>query len=433
MMSEEPNLDEKEQDVGKGTHLFLALCIASIVAFTIWATQAELDIVSVATGEVAPSSNVQTVEHLEGGIIRNIFAKEGDRVSANQPLIDLEQTQSGADVQELKIRIRSLIATVSRLRAELADKENPEFPAALQKAEPQLVRQATAIFETRRNRMRGQINAQRDAIRQRELEIKEVQARRASAQSSLKLINEQIKISDNLLKKELTNRMLHLNLLKEAADLRGRIDEANAALPRLEAALGEARSNMDTIRASFREEAQLALDESTREMEELTQRVKKFEDNLNRTTVRSPVDGIIKTMYVRTVGGVVRPGGAVADIVPADDRLIIEAKLLPQDIGYVRSGQPAKVTLASADAARLGDIRGNVDRVSPDTIVNDDGVPFYKVRIVTDQSYFQDGTLRYDLFPGMQVVASIQTGSRTVMEYILDPLIGRAGDALRER
>lgn len=433
MMSEKPSLEDTDRDVSKGTHLFLALCVAAIIAFTVWATQAELDIVSVATGEVAPSSNVQTVEHLEGGIVRNILAHEGDRVAANQPLIELEQTQSGADVQELKIRIRSLIAEVSRLRAELAGKETPEFPAALQKAEPQLVRQATAIFETRRKRMQGQVNAQKDAIRQRELEIKEVQARRASAQSSLKLINEQIKISDNLLKKELTNRMLHLNLLKEAADLRGRIDEANAALPRLEAALGEANSNMDTIRASFREEAQLALDESTREMEELTQRVKKFEDNFDRTTVRSPVDGIIKTMYVRTVGGVVRPGGAVAEIVPADDRLIIEAKLLPQDIGYVRSGQSAKVTLASADAARFGDIRGNVDRVSPDTIVNEDGVPFYKVRIVTDQSYFEDGKLRYDLFPGMQVVASIQTGSRTVMEYILDPLIGRVGDALRER
>lgn len=433
MMSPEAITDENESDVGKGTHIFLGLCVAAIVAFAIWATQAELDIVSVATGEVAPSSNVQTVEHLEGGIIRKILAKEGDRVAADQPLIELEQTQSGADVQELKIRIRSLIAEVSRLRAELNGNDTPTFPPALQKAEPQLVKQAAAIFETRRRRMEGQINAQKDAIRQRELEIKEVQARRASAQNSLNLINEQIKISDNLLAKELTNRMLHLNLLKEAADLRGRIDEANAALPRLEAALGEAQANMDTIRASFREEAQLALDESTREMEELTQRVKKFEDNFNRTTVRSPVEGIIKTMYVRTVGGVVRPGGTVADIVPADDKLIVEAKLLPQDIGYVRTGQPAKVTLASADAARFGDIVGNVDRVSPDTIVNEDGVPFYKVRIVTDQSYFEDGKLRYDLFPGMQVVASIQTGSRTIMEYILDPLIGRLGDALRER
>lgn len=426
-------LDETDKDITHGTHIFLGLCVASVVLFAIWASTAELDIVSVATGEVAPSSNVQTVEHLEGGIVRQILVRDGDRVAPGEALVELEQTQSGADLQELKIRIRSLLAEVSRLRAELSGADKPTFPAALVKAEPRLVKQAEAMFETRRSRMQGQVNAQQDAIRQRELEIQEVQARRESARASLKLINEQITISENLLQKELTNRMLHLNLLKEAADLRGRIAESEKALPRLQAALGEARSNMETVRASFREEAQLALDESTREMEELTQRVRKFEDNLNRTTVRSPVDGIVKTMHVRTVGGVVRPGGRVAEIVPADDRLIIEAKLLPQDIGYVRTGQKAKVTLASADAAKFGDIVGEVDRVSPDTLLNEDGVPFYQVRIVTDKSYFEDGKLRYDLFPGMQVVSSIQTGSRTVMEYILDPLIGRMSDALRER
>lgn len=431
-MSDEPVITPEDGEVSSGTHLFLGLCVAAIVGFTVWASQAELDIVSVAQGEVSPSSNVQTVEHLEGGIVRKILVGEGDRVTAGQPLVELEQTQSGADVKELKYRIRSLIATVTRLRAELNDKA-PLFPPALVKSEPDLVRQATEMFNIRQSRMKGQIKSQEDAIRQRQLEIKEVQSRRASALESLKLIKEQVKISETLMEKELTNRMLHLNLLKEMADLQGRIEEANASLPRLEAALGEARSNMETIRASFREEAQVELDKSIREMEELTQRVRKFEDNFNRTTLRSPVDGIIKTLHVRSVGGVVKPGERVADIVPADDRLIIEAQLPPQDIGYVRAGQSAKVTLASADASKFGDLKGSVERVSPDTLVTEDGRPFYKVRIITERSYFADGKLRYDLFPGMQVMASIQTGSRTIMEYILDPLIGRMGDALRER
>lgn len=413
--------------------MFLGLCIAAVILFAIWASSAELDIVSVATGEVAPSTNIQSVDHLEGGIVRTILVKEGDRVSAGQPLVELEQTQSGADVQELKIRLRSLLADISRYKSELADKDKPEFPAALVKAEPELIKQATGLFETRKNRKLGQIRAQQDAIRQRELEIKEVQSRRDSAGKSLKLITEQIEISEKLLEKELTNRMLHLNLLKEAEDLRGRIDEAEATLPRLRAALGEARANMETIRASFREEAQTELDKVTREMEELSQRVRKSEDSLNRTTLRAPVDGIVKTLHVVSVGGVVKAGSTVVDIVPADDRLIIEAQLPPQDIGYVRAGQHAKVTLASADAAKFGDLKGTVDLVSPDTLVTEDGRPFYKVRISTDRSFFEDGKLRYDLFPGMQVVASIQTGSRTIMEYILDPLIGRMQDALRER
>lgn len=433
-MSDGNNLENPvDQEVTRGTHMFLGLCLAAVIGFSVWASNAELDIVSVATGEVAPSTNVQSVDHLEGGIVRKVLVKEGDRVEAGQPLIELEQTQSGADVQELKIRLRSLLADISRLRAEIAGKDSVEFPPALANAEPNLVKQAKNMFETRKSRKNGQIRAQADAIRQRELEIKEVQARRESARKSLKLITEQIEISEKLLAKELTNRMLHLNLLKEAADLRGRIDEAEAALPRLRAALGEARANMETIRASFREEAQTELDKATREMDELSQRVRKSEDSLNRTTLRAPVDGIVKTLHVFSVGGVVRAGSTVVDIVPADDRLIIEAQLPPQDIGYVRAGQAAKVTLASGDAAKFGDLKGTVDRVSPDTLVTEDGRPYYKVRISTTKSFFEDGKLRYDLFPGMQVVASIQTGSRTIMEYILDPLVGRMHDALRER
>ena len=199
----------------------------------------------------------------------------------------------------------------------------------------------------------------------------------------------------------------------------------------MRSALDEAGSNMETIRASFREEAQTELDKVTREMDELTQRLRKVDDNLDQTKLRAPVDGFIKTLYVVSVGGVVRAGATVADIVPADDRLIIEAQLATQDIGYVRAGQAAKVTLASADAAKFGDLPGTVDRVSPDTLLTEDGRPYYKVRIITEKSYFEDGKLQYDLFPGKQVATSIQTGSRTIMEYILDPLIGLMHDALR--
>ncbi len=423
----------EEKDISRSTHAFFALCVAMVVAFAFWASQAKLDIVSVATGEVAPSTSVQTVEHLEGGIVQSIEVREGQRVKAGQVLANLEQIQSGADLQEIRVRIRSLLADVSRYQAELSGADTPAYPDALEEADPRLIEQSRGLFESRKTRMLGQLDAQENAVQQRELEIREVEARRAGARESLKLIEEQVTISETLLAKELTNRMIHLNLLKEATDLRARISEANAALPRLKAALGEAKSNMATIRASFREEAQTELDKATREIEELTQRIRKFEDSLSRSALRAPVDGIIKTLHIVSIGEVVRAGEPVADIVPVDDQLIIDAQLPTQDIGYVRAGQPVKVTLASADAARFGDLSGAVQTVSPDSLVTQDGLPYYRVRILTDRSFFEDGELRYDLFPGMQVVASIQTGSRTVMEYILDPLIGRMGDALRER
>jgi adhesin transport system membrane fusion protein len=166
---------------------------------------------------------------------------------------------------------------------------------------------------------------------------------------------------------------------------------------------------------------------------ELLQRILKFEDNLSRTVLRSPVNGVVKTLYVVTIGGVLKPGFTVVDIVPGGDRLIIEAKLPTQDIGYVRRGQQALVMLASADAMRFGNLTGKVVRVSPDTLVTNEGMPFYKVRIETEQDHFQRGKLKYQLFPGMQVMTNIQTGQRTVLEYIFDPFLRSFNDAMLER
>ncbi len=242
-----PTTDDDE--VARGTHLFLALCVGVVVCFGIWSSTAELDIVSTATGEVAPSSNVKSVQHLEGGIVTEILVKEGEKVSRGQPLIVLSSTQSGADVDELKIHLSALRADVVGFDAEIAGTDKPIYPPGLAESDPKTVKNSLAKFAARKQRMHTQIRAQEDAIRQRQLEIREVQARQTSANRNLKLLAEQVAISEKLLKKDLTNRMLHLNFLKEQSELNGRIAEAEAALPRLEAALGESRSNLATIRA----------------------------------------------------------------------------------------------------------------------------------------------------------------------------------------
>lgn len=431
--ADDPPTPVLDQEVRAGTHMFLGLCVLLVVAFGTWSYVAELDVVSNATGSVAPSSNVKSVQHLEGGIIHRILIKEGAVVSQGQPLIELETTASVADVEELSVRLNALKLDIALYEAEIEGAEKLAIANDARSAHPELVAKVTGMFETRRRRMLNQVRAQNEAIRQREHEIREVRARKVNAQRNLKLVEEQIQISEKLLQQDLTNRMLHLNYLKERADLRGRIDEASATLPRLQAAAEEARSNLHIVRASFREEAQQKLDEASRSYDELSQRLKKYADSLKRTVLRAPVNGIIKTLYVSTKGGVVQPGRTVLDIVPGGDRLVIEAQLPTQDIGYVQPGQAVKVKLASADAARFADLPGEVVTVSPDTLVTEQGVPYYKVRISTKRDYFEDGTLRYSLFPGMQVICAIQTGSRTVFQYIMEPLLGRMGDALKER
>ena len=415
------------------SHMTFVLCGVMVVAFSIWASVSTLDIVSMATGEVIPSTQVKTVQHLEGGIIRKVEVREGAPVKKGQALMTLEPTSSQADVSELRVRLRSLRADLARLEGLTENVEMPVFPPDLVASHPILVKQAKTRFKVRRRRHLGEVRRQEQAIIQRQQEIIEIDTRVRSSRQSLKLVREQIGISNELLKDNLTNRFKHLDLLKEARRLSGGIETDLAGYARAKSALAEARAELDNIRNAFDEENQTALDEARLNYGELEQRVRKFEDSLKRTTVRSPVDGVIKTLHVFTVGGVIRPGDPIAEIVPAGDRLIIEAKLPTQDIGYVAPGQVAVVKLASADAMRFGGLNGTVVLVSPDTLVSPEGEPFYRVRIVTEKSYFQRGKVKYNLFPGMQVMASIHTGQRTVLQYVIDPIRYSMGSAIQER
>lgn len=418
---------------GAAPHLFLLLFVALVGSFFAWAYFGELDIVSTAIGEVIPSTQVKSVQHLEGGIVREILVREGSLVKKDQPLIILESTSSGADVQELSIRLASLTVEVKRLETELAGGYKLEFPEDFVKNHANLVRQAQALLKTRRTRLNNQLAAQEETIVQRREEVNEISARLRNSRQSLKLLREQIAISEDLIKDGLTNRMKHLDLLKEASSLQGRIDEAKAMLPKNKAAIKEATITLATIRDTHLEEVSNGLEEKRRTQQELSSRMGKFEDSLSRTTLRSPVNGVVKTIYVFTIGGVVGPGDTVIDVVPGGDRLVIEAKLPIQDIGYVYPGQSAMVQLASSDAVRFGTLTGEVMQVSPDTIETAEGAAFYKVRIEVKQDYFERGRARYQLVPGVQVTCSIQTGKRTVMQYLLEPFMRSALMALRER
>jgi adhesin transport system membrane fusion protein len=345
----------------------------------------------------------------------------------------LEPTQSGADVGEIRVRLLSLRAEVARLEAEVSGADAPTFEADLMANNPRMVKQTLARFNSRKKSLQSRIASQRETIAQRGQEIKEISTRIRNLTQNLALMKEQISISEELLKEDLTNRYNHLDLLKESSGIQGRIEEDVSALQRAKSALKEADANMDGIVDSFREESGMQLEDARLSFNELSQREQKFEDNLARTILRSPVDGVIKTLHITTLGGVLKAGQTVIDVVPADDRLVIEAKLQTQDIGYVQAGQSALIKLTSADAMRFGGMDGTVTNVSPDTFVTEQGAPYYKVRIETPNDRFQRGELQYKLFPGMQVIASIRTGERTVIEYLLDPFLNSLSGAMGER
>jgi len=420
--------------ISRATHFFFALCVGLCVGFGGWAWFGELDIVSVATGEAKPSSQVKEVQHLEGGIVAGILIREGQTVKEGQALIELEATRTGADVEELNVRLANRIIEAIRHTAEATGLKRLVFSPDLVRKHKDLIDRTNELFETRRKRYGAEIASQKELIIQRRQEMREIKARLTNTRKGLKLLNEQVKISNELLKDKLTNRYNHIQLLREAQGMKSQIAEDSEALTGAKAAFNEAQSRLKQTKIGFREDARSAYADAKREIDELTQRARKFADSLRRMVLRAPVGGVVKTIHVTTIGGVVRPGDTVVDIVPGKDKLIIEAQLPTQDIGYVQIGQEALLKLNSPDLSRFGSVTGKVVGISPDKLEREeDGMPYYRIRIAPEKTYFTRDEQRYDLYPGTQVMASIRTGKRTVVEYLLDPFLGSFKEAMRER
>ncbi|MEG6550439.1 HlyD family type I secretion periplasmic adaptor subunit [Desulfocurvibacter africanus] len=404
-----------------------------LLVLLVWAAVGQLDIVSTAGGEIVPRGKVKAVQHLEGGIVREILVAEGATVEQGQPIVVLESTTSDSGVEELQVRMNALRVDMARLEAEVQGLAAPQFDQGLSTLCPDLVAQARDMFATRMTRLASEAASLEDRIKQRVQDVAESQAKLRSLRQNLELSNEQVSLSEELLKDNLTTRYEHLSYLKEQNKLASAVEEEQAALSRAESALSQAREDARRLRHAFQEEAQGKLKEVSGELDGLNQRMRRVADSLLRTTLRSPVRGTVKALHVTTVGGVVTPGMAVADIVPVGGQLLVEAKLPVSDVGYVHEGQTAVIKLASMDARRFGSLRGRVATVSPDSFVNQDGRAFYSVQIETEKDCFEGSGGRYTLYPGMQVMAYIHTGQRTVLQYLFDPFLDSLGSALQER
>ena len=445
-------MDEPWENVGISIQLFWFLLLALFGSFLFWATVGVLDIVSIAPGEVVPISKVQQVQHLEGGIVQEILVHEGDIVKKDQPLVVLDSIASRTDVASMRLQIRALEIDLHRLQTEASGKGTLTFPQHFTNTTPaseekgssgfstnekhhkeQLIEQATTLFNARHRALLSRQSAQKDELTQRKQGLAEIEARLNNQKSRLTLLQEQVAISSKMLATKTTSRYEHLNLLKESNTLKSQIEEDEAGFKQAQAAVRQAEEALAAVWNDFANEIQAQLKETQHALNDLLLRVGKFEDNEQRTVLRSPIDGVIKTLYAVSRGGVIAPGGTVLDIVPGGDRLIVEAHLPAQDVGHVHLGQTVILRLASAEAARFGKLEGIVNHIGPDTLVNQEGVPYYMVRITTEQSYFQKGTDRYSLVPGVVVSAGILTGQRTVMEYFLGPFMSGMALALSER
>lgn len=385
---------------------FYALAVFGFVMI-LWSVLFEIDIISNAEGQIIPLGEVKTIQHLEGGIIDQILVKESELVKKGQPLVILAATASEVEVDEVKVQIDAQIIKSIRIEAEINNFDIPIFPDELVNERPDLVNKSMELFISKRDKYNGDIN--------------EIEAVIEQHQTSVDILLRQAEMSSQLLEEKVTNEYAHLNVLKELNAAKGQLEESI--------------EKKENITNDFVQNARNELQVAQRDLSELNETIKALNDNLDRTSINAPVEGIVKNLFFVTEGGVIRPGEAILDLVPTRDSLIVEARLQDSDIGFVQVGQSAVVKLSSADSVNFGQLNGIVTQISPDTEEdeNDNRIVFYKILLETDKNYFESNDKIYQLVPGVKVNASIHIGQRTVANYLLSPFIDSMDGTFQER
>lgn len=409
------------------------LIMAVIAGFFVWASVAQLDEVSTAAGEVIPSAKVKVVQHLEGGIIEDLAVAEGTGVKQGQVLMQLALGGAGASREELQVQLDSLMLARARLKAEIADTALT-FPREIAARRPELALAEQATFEARKAEMRAKLGVTLQQVTQRELEVKELEARQRGVESNLRLGRERLRLSGELLESRLTPRMEHLEIQREIESLSGEAKVLEQAIPRAKAALAESKAHLEEVTEGFRRRAVEEVSRTELQIARVREGLTEASDRVRRTEIRSPIDGIVKNMRFFTIGGVVRPGEPIMEIVPIGDALVVEARLSPVDRGYVRVGQKATVKISTYDFVRYGGLEGKVERIAADTNTDQaTGQPYYEVIVRTDKTYLGDEAGELPITPGMQATVDIHTGSRSVLNYLIKPILKLRHEAFRER
>jgi adhesin transport system membrane fusion protein len=399
----------------------------------VWANFSTLEEVTVTNGEVIPLGDFQTIQHLEGGIVKEIHVRDGQIVEKGAALILLDLASSGVNREELLVRIDGQHLLKARLQAEAQGKRSIIFPEEAAKRRPEQVSAQRQNFEARRRQLASTIGALGQAVTQRRQEVKELNTQIRTIKKNLNLAQKRFAMSKNLLADGLTPEMEHLQLEAEVESLEGEAATLKAAIPRTKSAISEAQSRVNEERNRFRSGAREELVQAEQAIGRIQELLTSADEQGMRAMVRSPIDGVVQNMKYNTIGGVVRPGEPIMEIVPTGASLVIDAKLNPADRAFVTVDQRVIVKLSTYDYAIFGGLDGKVIMVAPDTIIDEKGEPYFRIFVKTDKIYLGDDPDLYKITPGMQATVDIHTGEKSVMEYLIKPILKLKSEAFRER
>lgn len=426
-------LFDTDDDMPLSRHLLFVAIASFFVLFILWANLAVLDEVTRGEGKVIPSTEVQAVQILEAGIVEEFMVREGQEVEAGQVLLRLSDVDASSDLGANNARYLGLLAAITRLQAEAEGKATVEFPEDVMKGAPSSVTEELNAFRANQQQIQGQISILEQQLSQRESEIRELETRASDIRGVLRLQQEEKAMVEPLVARGSAPKMELLQLERTIKEKTVELNGALSALPRVKASAQEARARINDIKTSMQAQAQTELAAKLIEMNEIKERLGALQVRKTRTELKSPVKGVIQELSVNTIGGVVKPGEDIIKIVPQDDQLIVEAKIKPSDRAFIYPGQKAMVKITAYDFSIYGGLKGEVVNISADTIEDEKGNSFYRVRLRTEENELKRKGQILPIIPGMVASVDILTGHKTVMQYILKPLIKTLTNAMGER
>ncbi|MCB9997101.1 MAG: HlyD family type I secretion periplasmic adaptor subunit [Rhodospirillales bacterium] len=414
-------------------HIILMTIAAFFVVFIVWANLAALDEVTRGDGKVIPSSEIQALQSLEGGIVEEFMVREGDSVQAGQVLMRLRDVQASSDLGANRKRYLGLLAKVERLKAEAEGKQTPAFSDEVMKGAPDSVQEELEAFRANIQNQQSQTQVLEQQLVQREQEVMGLKTRVADLNEVLRLSRQERNMIAPLVERGSAPKIELIQLERGIKEKQTELNSVSASLKQASSAVDEAKARIEELRSAARAQAQTELSATMIEMNSVKETLSGLSDRKERTEIKSPVDGTIKDLLVNTVGGVVQPGEDIVEIVPRDDQLIIEARIRPSDIAFLHPGQAVVIKITAYDYSIYGGLRGELIDISADTLANEQGETFYRVRVRTNETSLKRKGEVLEIIPGMVASIDILTGEKTVMQYILKPLIKTLDSAMNER
>ncbi|HRP96510.1 MAG TPA: HlyD family type I secretion periplasmic adaptor subunit [Rhodocyclaceae bacterium] len=407
----------------------LWLSFALMVALLVWSAHAEIDEVTRGNGRVIPSSQLQVVQAVDGGVVEEILVREGQRVEPGDVLLRIDPTRFESSLLESRAERLALQAKAARLTA-LTQGIALELPDEVVREVPQIAAHELRLYESSVEGMQAQIAIAREQLSQRRQELNEARARHNQALGNLELVTQELAVTRPLVRTGAVSEVEVLRLERDATRLRGDRDQAAAQMSRLQAAISEASRRIEEIELNVRNQMRGQLSETLARLNGLVEGSRALADRVKHAELRSPVRGTVVRLRVNTVGAVVQPGREVVEVLPLDDALILEARISPKDIAFLRPGQAARVKFSAYDFQIYGALDATVEHISADSIADERGDTYYLVRVRTTRASLGDDL---PILPGMVAQVEILTGKNTILSYILKPVLRAKANALTER